>query len=252
MISIFSFVSVAGFVKVLRYDFLKVISTFLWKTQPRMCHSIASTGAPAPRSLGRFTLRHPSACASISRAGHHPHTAFLYTTLCWSCWFLGFFCCLYVFVTFWYLSSCLLAPLLLDLVSGDWCSLLADSVWILAMLSPIQPPSCGCCCYQTGALVGLMCILRVMPLSGSFEIRVGLKDLETIMPLPVPPVLVFSSLYTAPVERTMSFFDLFTTVCMYLLHCYFRFWSVVGESTHFFRSFTLFSFWINSGKEHPL
>jgi hypothetical protein len=32
-------------------------------------------------------------------------------------------------------------PLLLGLVSRDWCSLLADSIRILVVLFPLQPPS---------------------------------------------------------------------------------------------------------------
>jgi hypothetical protein len=145
------------------------------------------------------------------------------------------------------LGSCLRAHLLLDLVSGDECSLLADSVRILAVLFALQLPFGGCCCYQTIVWVGLKSILRVMPTCVFFwGIRVGLKGLETVMLLSKPSILVFLSLYVAPIKMTRSFFDQFSNDCLYLLRCYLCFEFIVGELIALFRSFTFSSFRLKS------
>jgi hypothetical protein len=117
--------------------------------------------------------------------------------------------------------------------------------------SPFNWPFDGCFYYQIGARVGFKCILRVMPLSSSFGIRVGLKGLEMVMPMPMLSVLVFLLLYAAPIERTGSFFYQFPTACLYLLHRYLCFGSDVVEPTPSCRSSTISSFWIKIEK-NPL
>jgi hypothetical protein len=66
------------------------------------------------------------------------------------------------------------------------------------------------------------------------------------MLLSKPSILVFLSLYVAPIKMTRSFFDQFSNDCLYLLRCYLCFEFIVGELIALFRSFTFSSFRLKS------